>query len=404
MADTAWEMIHLSSEAELGSYFSIRAKQGFNTVFTVAIAELDGFEMPNAAGHTPFAGTDLSKPNEAYWDYVDTVVRQAATYGLYVAMLPTWGTWVDQGTIHQGNAYTYGAWIGERYVGCRNLIWILGGDLDFRGMHGEHGAIFRAMAEGIRSRDTNHLIGYHPKSRSAAFAHAEAWLDFNLLQTSHHRIDNPDSCLWIEADRARTPPKPTLDGEPRYEGHFIDWKEEVGVFRAFDVRQAAYWSVLSGAAGHVYGHISVIAWKNPKLSRLPWYLPSSVPDWREGLHAPGAEDMGHLVELMHSVDFPSLTPDQSIITSNNPADGGHQRAARGDGFVIVYSPYGRGFEASLASLQGSGCQCLWVDPRSGAKHDLGERQTGVLRFDPPGGEARGNDWVLVAKRSRRRPG
>ena len=394
MGDTAWEMIHLAAKPEVETYLALRAKQGFNTVLTVAVAELDGFKKPNHAGHTPFDGTDFSKPNEAYWQHVDAVIEMAEKHGIHIGLLPIWGTWVDLGMLHDGNAFAYGAWIGARYTGRPNLIWILGGDLDFKGANGEHRSTFCKLAAGIRSQDQNHLMGYHPKTRSGAFAHQEPWLDFNMFQTSHHRADNPDSYRWVEADRALIPAKPTMDGEPRYEGHPVNWKTENRRFNDFDVRQAAYWSALSGAAGHIYGHISVIAWKHPGLSPLPWYLPASVPDWQEAIVAPGAQDMEYLCRFMEWVDPRKLVPDQTLIRSENPHDGGQVRAARGDGVLLVYTPFGRSFELDLSVLGEGEFRCQWQNPRSGEWANCFERASDLQSFDPPGPAERGDDWLL----------
>jgi hypothetical protein len=395
MGDTAWEMIHFATEAEVDSYFTQRVAQGFNTTLTVAVAELEGFTKPNHAGHTPFEGSDLSQTNEAYWQHVDAVFSIAERHGCYVGLLPAWGTWVDQGHIHIENAHDYGAWIATRYKDRTNLIWIIGGDLDYKGYHGQHDAVFQALAMGIRSVDTQHLIGYHAKTRSSLFAHNESWLDFNMFQTSHQLPDNPDSYRWIEADRALSPAKPTLDGEPRYEDHPIAWDEKNGSFNDFDARQAAYWSVFSGAAGHVYGHIGVIAWKHDRLSPLPWYLPPSIINWDAAITRPGAFDMAHLMELRQAISNHPLTPDQSIITSENPEDGGHIRAARTATEILIYSPYGRPFDVDLGFFTNSAVTCTWFDPRTGKTQKIERHPSNSNTFTPPGQPERGNDWVLI---------
>ena len=65
------------------------------------------------------------------------------------------------------------------------------------------------------------------------------------------------------------------DGEPRYEDHPIDWKPANGWFDAADVRQAAYWAVLAGAAGHTYGDHNLWQMWQPgrapvSSARTPW--------------------------------------------------------------------------------------------------------------------------------------
>jgi hypothetical protein len=103
--------------------------------------------------------------------------------------------------------------------------------------------------EGLTEGDGgSHLKTYHPsggQSSSAWFQNA-AWLDFNMMQSSHGAKDIPND-LMIDKDYARTPTKPVLDGELRYENHPVNWKPlENGWFDAFDVRQGTYWSVFAG--------------------------------------------------------------------------------------------------------------------------------------------------------------
>ena len=49
-----------------------------------------------------------------YWDHVEYIVDQANARGLYIAMLPSWGRWVnntgkaDRSLLTPQNAQTYG--------------------------------------------------------------------------------------------------------------------------------------------------------------------------------------------------------------------------------------------------------------------------------------------------------
>ena len=87
-----------------------------------------------------------------------------------------------------------------------------------------------------------------------------------MFQSGHAALDAPNY-RFVEADRRLRPAKPVLDGEPRYEDHPIDWKPENGWFGAADVRQAAYWAVLAGAAGHTYGNHNI--WQMWQPGRAP---------------------------------------------------------------------------------------------------------------------------------------
>jgi hypothetical protein len=83
----------------------------------VILAELDGLNTPNKNGDRPLLGNDPRKPNEAYFAWVDKVIRKAAGKGMYIGLLPTWGDKVDVqwGTgpviFDTDNAYVYGQYL-----------------------------------------------------------------------------------------------------------------------------------------------------------------------------------------------------------------------------------------------------------------------------------------------------
>lgn len=54
----------------------------------------------NRAGDIPFDDLDLTKPNEAYWQYVDQVYQLAWDRGIRIAMVPAWGYyWHESGML-----------------------------------------------------------------------------------------------------------------------------------------------------------------------------------------------------------------------------------------------------------------------------------------------------------------
>jgi len=78
--------------------------------------------------------------------------EQAGEKGLYIGLLPTWGnqvvgaSWEKSPPIIFTAAQRprYGRFLGTRYRSSPNLIWILGGDRDPRGVE----TVWRAMAGG----------------------------------------------------------------------------------------------------------------------------------------------------------------------------------------------------------------------------------------------------------------
>jgi len=210
--------------------------------------------------------------------HIDFVVSKAEELGLFIGMLPTWGSnWnkpPGQGGIFTpANAGTYGEFLGKRYKD-KPIIWILGGDRPVE--NDTHRAILKALAQGLRRGDGgNHLITFHPPGGqgSSTWLHSEPWLDFNMRQNGH-AIDFDGRYDATRADYARTNPvKPVIDGEPVYEDHPVNFKpKELGHSVAADVRRTIYWDLFGGACGHTYGHHSV--WQMYAPGRQPINPPS----------------------------------------------------------------------------------------------------------------------------------
>lgn len=399
LGDTAWELFHRLDREDAETYLDDRAEKGFTVVQAVVLAELDGLETPNPYGERPLEENDPTQPNEAYFEHVDYIIEQATKRGLYVGLLPTWGdkfnkSWGTGPEIFTPeNARTFGEFLGGRYRDAP-VIWILGGDRN--PADEEDKAIIRAMAEGLATGDEGqHLMTYHPQggSQSWQWFHGDEWLDFNLFQSSHGAFDLPNYRTTREGFLLR-PAKPVLDGEPRYEDHPVDWDPNRGWFDAFDVRQAAYWSVLSGAFGHTYGNHNI--WQMWTPDREP--VSSARTPWPEALDHAGARHMGYLRELFLSRPFLDLVPDQSVLVEPTHTGGTHQRAARGaDGQVLIaYTPYGEPVSVWVGVLEGDEAQAYWFNPRTGEENDLGIIEaSGTETFSPPEAPGRGHDWVLV---------
>jgi acetyl esterase/lipase len=400
LGDTAWELFHRLDRPEAERYLEDRRSKGFTVIQAVVLAEFDGLTVPNAYGETPLVGNDPTHPNEAYFRHVDFVVDRARQKGMYVGMLPTWGDkwnrkWgVGPEVFTPENARVYGEFLGRRYRDAP-IVWILGGDRNPE--DAEDRAIVAAMAEGLRAGDGGrHLITYHPQggSSSADFFHDAAWLDLNLFQSGHGARDIANWEMTAAA-RAKTPAKPVIDGEPRYEDHPINWNPTNGWFTAFDVRQAAWWSLLAGAAGHTYGDHDI--WQMWEPDRAP--ISSARTPWTIALHHPGSRQVGLARRLLTSRAFLKLAPDPAALDGDGGDGAGHQQAATAsDGsYLLAYTPLGAPLRVRLERLRGPSVRATWFDPRTGAETAIGTfPATGVRSFDPPGtSPSRGNDWVLV---------
>ncbi|MEZ4682809.1 MAG: DUF4038 domain-containing protein [Caldilineaceae bacterium] len=96
LGDTAWELFHRLTREEAAFYFAARQRQRFNVIQAVALAEFDGLDQPNVYGERPLHDNDPTRPNEAYFAYVDELIDLAAAHNLYIGLLPTWGDKVNR--------------------------------------------------------------------------------------------------------------------------------------------------------------------------------------------------------------------------------------------------------------------------------------------------------------------
>jgi hypothetical protein len=202
-----------------------------------------------------------------------------------------------------------------------------------------------------------------------------------------------DNWVYTTDDLSRSPPKPTIDGEPSYENipHGLDIVPEPR-WQAADVRRYEWWSVLAGAFGHTYGENSVMQFF-VRGTQATAYWPSL--SWTEGLDAPGAQQMHFLKDLLLSRPFFERVPDQSLITDSGKR---YDRVAatRGRSYAIAYTYTGRPFHVRMGKISGRQVHAAWFDPRTGASRAIGTfPNTGIRLFTPPGKTQPGNDWALV---------
>lgn len=397
LGDTAWELFHRLSKKDTEKYLENRREKGFTVIQAVILAELEGLNTPNAEGERPLINNDPTRPNERYFAHVDWVIRKAEEKGMFIGLLPTWGDKVDKqwgvGPVifNETNAFAYGQWLGERYRNFPNIIWINGGD---RAGGGQNFAVWDALGRGIKSKDPNHLMTFHPigeASSSQWFRHAD-WLDFNMVQTGHSQRSYSIYKRLLTPDYETIPEKPVLDGEPRYEDHPVAWRPETfGWFDDADVRQAMYWSLFSGSFGHTYGNHAI--WQMLAPGREP--VGQARNSWEKNLDMPGAWNLIHARKLIESRPFTDRIPYQAIIHNNYIPETDFIVGTRGKNFIMVYIPTGWNAEINLLRCGWVRAKAWWYNPRNGEVTEIGTFQGRDIRTFTPPTKGRGNDWVLV---------
>ncbi|MEX2300046.1 MAG: glycoside hydrolase family 140 protein [Bryobacterales bacterium] len=409
LADTGWLMFKKLDREETERYLDDRRAKGFNVVQVMVLhtaGDVNAYgsaalieQNPGRPNVTP--GSDLSKEGEYdFWDHADWIVDSAAKKGIYIGMVAAWGSVARGGHLNDQNVEAYTRFLAERYKDRPNIIWITGGDT-----HGDREAeVWRAMGRTFQELDPYHLVTFHPfgRTQSSTWFHAEPWLDFNMFQSGHRRYDQDDTpnakgednWRYVLEDYALQPPKPTLDGEPSYEGipqGLHDPKEPY--WDDADARRYAYWPVFAGAAGHTYGHSAVMQMHKPDSGNGAYGVRKF---WYDAIDDPGAGQMLYLKRLMLSRPYHERISDQSLIAGNNGERYEHVMATRGESYAFAYSYSGGPFRVKMGVISGEQVRAWWYDPRDGSAREAGVfANRGERQFDPPGDPSPGNDWVLV---------
>ena len=409
LGDTGWLLFSKLDRQEAIKYLDDRQKKGFNVIQVMILHSL---KFADAYGDSALINKNVARPyikegistdssQYDYWDHVDFIVGEAGKRGIFMAMVPVWGNNVKSGRVSRDDAKTYASWLADRYKNKRNIIWLNGGDI----MGTDSTEIWKIIGNTLKAKDPNHLVTFHPFGRrqSSAWFHDEPWLDFNMFQSGHRDyaqdIDSnslkfgEDNWRYIQDDYSKTPVKPTLDGEPSYEGipHGLHDPNQP-LWTADDVRRYAYWSVFAGGSGFTYGNSAVMQMLKPTDNKSSYGAKSY---WYDEINAPGASQMIFLKNLMLSKSYFDRIPDQSLIADNGEK---YNRivATRGKDYVFAYTYNGRNFKVNLGTISGEKIKASWYNPRNGKNAEIGDFDNqGVKEFDPPGNLKNGNDWVLV---------
>ena len=408
LGDTAWLLAQKLTADEANVYFADRAEKNFNVIQTVLVHNMN-VEEPDGK-ITAVLDNDFSKicSYSGYWEKIDTLVEMVAGYGLYMGLLPVWGSMVKKGYLNADNAESYGKYLADRYGQHENVIWILGGDI-----RGETGFdVWNILGNTIKKYAPEQLVTFHPFGRtsSAMWFNDCGWLDFNMFQSGHRRYDQSSLGFWddnnvsedfygednwryVRRELARTPLKPVLDGEPSYENipqGLHDFSQPL--WKAKDVRRYAYWSVFEGACGHTYGDNAIMQFYRENDKDAGYNVKTC---WREALNDPGSAQMGYLYNLMTSVNFQDGKHNDNLINNGGFTKYDRITAFSGKDFALIYNYSGRSFELNLEALEFKPVSARWYDPASGVFLDKETAFSDVI--DVPKNSSGESDMILVLK-------
>ena len=411
LGDTGWLLFTKLSREEALEYFANRQQKGFNVIQVMLLHDVK--RAVNIYGDSALIRHRVDQPlvtpgdsfddeeQYDYWDHVEYLVDLAAQYGLYMALVPVWGSNVRSGRVSREQAETYAAWLAESFRKKSNVVWLNGGYVK----GSDSTEVWNAIGNVLHHSCPDQLVSFHPfgRTQSSAWFHEEEWLDFNMVQSGHRRYDQDTSGLaygednyrYIQADYARLPTKPVLDGEPSYEGIPQGLHDPTQPYWTDDdVRRYAYWSVFAGGCGFTYGHNAVMQFYEEGDPDPAYGVKVS---WREAIDAPGATQLIFLKQLLDSVSYFDRIPAQDLLLGGSGQRYDYVAATQGSNYALFYTYDGNLISVNHTKVPFGIYKSRWYDPRDGSysRAVFSPLRGDTLTFDPPGEKENGNDWVLI---------
>lgn len=402
LGDTAWLIFTNISEKEAEIYIKNRAAKGLNVIQAVLVYATKDMTDINKM---PVKNCDITEGK--YWEYCDKIIYKAEKEGMYMALLPSWGSLVKQGIINCENAGRYAEFLAERYGKRKNIIWLLGGDIKAEGYED----VYNIMGSVLKEKAPDQLIGFHPFGRCSStmwFANAK-WLDFNMFQSGHRRYDQSELGAWDDNGKNREyygednwkyvkhdlniSHKPVLDGEPSYERILQGLHDDTQPYwTAKDVRRYAYWSVFEGACGHTYGDNSIMQFYDRTYDGVTY---GAKDCWVDALHHDGSGQMGYMKRLMESVDFVNGSKRNELLIDGQKEKYERVAVFGGSDFVMAYNYSGRRFRLYVSEYIGK--DIWYFKPATGVMSYAGKIEAGEYEFVPFENYDDNSDIVVVIK-------
>lgn len=328
----------------------------------------------NGKGHQAFNGGDvpdftnpLVTSEYDYWDHLGYIIDEAKNRGIYVTLVPQWGNMFINDAWDRGLdkmtadvAREYGEWLGYRFRYKHNLIWMLGGDCGDASTNGTLD-IHRAQAEGIMKGVKGVDLAYNEESQ----LWKEVLMTYHGASNSNCRVSQifDESDKWISIDGCYNCEAETEDNFPALTGGY----EMTNPMPVIESEGWGFWSDHQFDAPG-YGGVRVYPYMHnlfggSGFANLDEKLWDFADGWEDVLNlSDRIQWINRTRDIMESVEWYNLIPDNGIVMTNNGSMWGEIVGARSQSTIVVSFPEGGANSAmiDLSSLSTSRVKETWM--------------------------------------------
>jgi len=205
-----------------------------------------------------------------------------------------------------------------------------------------------------------------------------AWPARIDLDQSYPGTTDPTYTIGLTA-YAASPVKPVFMGEGLYEG--------AAGWTPFRLRKQAYWTMVTGCYGQLYGNTTVYSFASAWKAALSTTAVTEVTYWRS---------------LFGGLGWSTLVPDSTNIFLTGGFSSGKTKAfaalASDRSLGVIYAPVDGPIQVNMAKMRSS-TTARWYDPTAGTFTAVGGSpfpNSGERSFKNPGKHRDGaDDWVLI---------
>jgi hypothetical protein len=401
------------STADAEAYMTDRMAHGINTLWCeLLVNDAIGGRKDGSTydGILPFTGKlpgglyDLTKPNPAYFDRVDAMINLAAKHSIVIMLdsLENDG-WMSTFEAN-GNAAanTWGRYIGNRYRGFPNLIWMTGNDFQTWQTSSVDNTLTQSVMAGIAAIDPKHL-----QTTELNFNISGSLDDLLLVPYTNLAAAYTYYPTYFEVLQQYNNPVATLPvfmEEGYYEGQAYG-NLTPKIATPLMLRKVPYWTVLSGGlGGYMFG---------------TQYFDFHA-GWQSGIASMPATQVGYFAAFFQSLPWYDLVPDQKhiIVTAGYGTTTGNGGGnIKTDDYVttaywpdgsgsVSYAPVSTTLTVALSQFS-SAVYAKWYDPTNNTYSTVSGspfKKTGTGSIHTPGRNSAGDsDWVLVLETNQSNP-